>query len=582
MAGARVGAVAEPEEPRRRWLLLAPASALAEELCRAAGGLEGWCAGAARSAGRSPPAPGAGLLAGPAPEWTLRLGRGVRATQGVRLPAEWVHCSGSHAEVAWSEPTGGYVLRDLSTNGTFCGKERPSRYEEVALRGGEAVSFVSGLGGDITEDGVVRFHVELIDLDPLASASPSRSPSGRAREPASGGIFQQKSTRKRPISGANTPSTEGGGAGEILTTGKAEAKAMAALERANRELRQKLELERSRAETLNTELLEVTMKTDELREKHLIQAQTEELRALETAQKAGAVAEQLAEALAQAEAARNAAAAERREREAAQKAARAAHREMQAKEAQIAHLELSLETEVARSQEKHAEAKSVLLAAEARLEQVVMEARAAGAQAEAAAQKLHALSDAAERARGALQDWEQNIPTQPQTQRQGEPLKVPHTQFQHESPVRPGGGMSLPAARAETTPQSQPQVVDLDQTEELTAPGIAGSGDRPILAEKPAHPVPGVLPSVATAVPDAAPSFSPGPETAADPLDVTKSTRTRVLSQGAEQTLNTSQGGGDATMAADPPLKEGSAGALAPQDAATDMDVENMTPVEGA
>ena len=35
-------------------------------------------------------------------------------------------------------------------------------------------------------------------------------------------------------------------------------------------------------------------------------------------------------------------------------------------------------------------------------------------------------------------------------------------------------------------------------------------------------------------------------------------------------------------MAADPPLKEGAAGAPAPQDAATDMDVENMTPVEGA
>jgi hypothetical protein len=472
------------------------------------------------------------------------------------------------------------VLRDLSTNGTFCGKERPPRFEEIALRGGEAVSFVSGLGGDITEDGVVRFHVELIDLEPSASAGPSPSPSGRTRELTSAGVFPQKSARKRPTPGAN-PSTEGGGAGEILAAGEAEAKAMAVLERANRELRQKLELERSRAETLNTELLEVTMQTGELREKHLMQAQAEELLALEAAQKAGAVAEQLAEALAQAEAARNAAAAERQEREAAQKAARAAHREMQAKEAQIAHLELSLETEVARGQEKHAEAKSVLLAAEARLDQVVMEARAAGAQAEAAAQKLHALSDAAERARGALQDWEHNIPTQPQTQLRAEPLTVPHTQFRHESPARSGGGVSLPAVRAEASPQSQSQVVDLDQTEELPAPGIAGSGERPMLAEKPASPVPGVPLSVAPGLPDAAPSFSPGPEAAADPLDATKSTRTRVLSQGAEQTLNASHGG-DATMAADPPLKEGAAGAPAPQDAATDMDVENMTPVEGA
>ena len=560
------------------------------ELCRAAGGLEGWCAGAARSAGRSPLAPGSGLLAGPAPEWALRLGRGVRATQGVRLPAEWVHCSGNHAEVSWSEPAGGYVLRDLSTNGTFCDKERPPRHGEVALRGGETVSFVSGLGGDISEDGVVRFRVELVDLEPSAEPgsrghTPSRS--GRARGRASAGASQLlpgESARKRPTPGKNPRPVGSGEAGGVLMAGQTEAKAMAALERANRELRQKLELERSRAETLNMELQEVTMKTGELREEQLQRAHTEEATALRAANEARAVAEQLAEALAQAETARSAAAAERQEREAAQKAARAAHREIQAKEAQIAHLELSLETEVARSQEKHAEAKSVLLAAEARLDQVVMEAREAGAQAEAAAQKLHALSDAAERARGALQDWEQNIPTQPQTQLQGEPPAVANTQFQHASPAGPGCGprpVSPPAARAASPPQPQPQAADLDQTEELPASGIAGGGDRPILAEEPAHPVPGVPSPLAPVALAAAPSSSPGAEVAADPVGAaTKPTPTRVLSQGAGQTLNASQG--DACGAAERPLKEAAAGAPASQDAATDMDVENVTPVKGA
>ena len=303
---------------------------------------------------------------------------------------------------------------------------------------------MSGLGGDISEDGVVRFRVELVDLEPSAEPgsrghTPSRS--GRPRGRASAGASQLlpgESARKRPTPGKNPRPVGSGEAGGVLMAGQAEAKAMAALERANRELRQKLELERSRAETLNMELQEVTMKTGELREEQLQRAHTVEATALRAANEARAVAEQLAEALAQAETARSAAAAERQEREAAQKAARAAHREIQAKEAQIAHLELSLETEVARSQEKHAEAKSVLLAAEARLDQVVMEAREAGAQAEAAAQKLHALSDAAERARGALQDWEQNIPTQPQTQLQGEPPAVANTQFQHASPAGPG------------------------------------------------------------------------------------------------------------------------------------------------
>ena len=79
----------------------------------------------------------------------------------------------------------------------------------------------------------------------------------------------------------------------------------------------------------------------------------------------------------------------------------------------------------------------------------------------------------------------------------------------------------------------------------------------------------------------AAPSSSPGAEVATDPVGAaTKPTPTRVLSQGAGQTLNASQG--DACGAAERPLKEAAAGAPASQDAATDMDVENVTPVKGA
>ena len=554
------------------------------------GGPGGVVRGGGAVGGAQPPGPWVGAPRRPRPRVGPPPGPGGPGDPGRAAACREGPCSGNHAEVSWIEPAGGYVLRDLSTNGTFCEKERPPRHGEVALRGGETVSFVSGLGGDISEDGVVRFRVELVDLEPSAQPgsrghTPSRS--GRARGRASAGASQLlpgESARKRPTPGKNPRPVGSGEAGGVLMAGQAEAKAMAALERANRELRQKLELERSRAETLNMELQEVTMKTGELREEQMQRAHTEEATALRAANEAKAVAEQLAEALAQAETARSAAAAERQEREAAQKAARAAHREIQAKEAQIAHLELSLETEVARTQEKHTEAKSVLLAAEARLDQVVMEAREAGAQAEAVAQKLHALSDAAERARGALQDWEQNIPMQPQTQLQGEPPAVANTQFQHASPAGPGCGprpVSPPAVRAASPPQPQPQAADLDQTEELPASGIAGGGDRPMLAEEPAHPVPGVPSPLAPVALAAAPSSSPGAEVAADPVDAaTKPTPTRVLSQGAGQTLNASQG--DACGAAERPLKEAAAGAPASQDAATDMDVENVTPVEGA
>ena len=59
----------------------------------------------------------------------------------------------------------------------------------------------------------------------------------------------------------------------------------------------------------------------------------------------------------------------------------------------------------------------------------------------------------------------------------------------------------------------------------------------------------------------------------------------RVLGQDAAQALNASQGDGgnaDASMLAASPLKATTAGADGPQEAACAMDVENITPPEGA
>lgn len=554
-----------------RWCLLRPESPLAGELCRAAGGLEGWCAGAARAAGRAPPPPGAGLLAGPAAEWGLVLGRGVRASQGVRLPAEWVHCSGRHAQVAWSDAAGGYVLRDLSTNGTYCEKQRVPRGGEVALLGGETVDFVSGVGGGVTEDGVVRFRVELAELEP-ATASAGTVPTLALRTtPASG--RKRRSPDAAPL--------ESPGSGALVLQHETEVKAMSALERANRELRMKLELERSRVEGLKMELQHANQKTCELREDMLQSAQAVEAGQRRAQEQVEVLAGQLEAVRREADAARASADAQREEREAAQKAARAAHREVQEREAQIAHLELTLETEVSRGQEKHAEAKNVLLAAEARLDQVVKEARAAGAQAEEAARKLRTLSEAAELARCALQDWEQKIPTQPHAQNEEEPLMVANTQFPDpaaEAPL-PGLGTSMPAPCPTTgsPPGSPPEAGDMDQTEEL--PTLPAQAELQSI-EPLACPVAAVelAPGNITAGEVDAPPAE-GPEEKAEPPQPPA----RVLGQDAAQALNVSQGDGgnaDANMLAASPLKPTTAVAGGPQEAACAMDVENITPPE--